>query len=447
MEKILTISLNNRSIKTEDGFKYPIKKQFFNLYLLLVLERIEPNRSNSGFVDINKIAELEFWERNKSLSIGKQIRRHILLMEGIGRNVIESVQKINGPYRLILKPSQIVIDENINDLRDFLGFNNLNNISMQKDEETFFTFVEKIWEGDILFNEGNLKNAMVQYESAIKEGKNSGNIISAMHRLGRVLERLGKYKEAEDTYRKAKKLIHSERPHYYRLLAENNAYESWLQLRQREIKKAEKLSFKALDLLRGTTHDRLLGDIYNTFGKIRELNNKFDKALSYYKRSLSFWVAASYFYGIQACYFNIGNLYKIWADNDLKLNNFQLTDYAIDKYEKAIRWAKECGNICDRTGLGYDTSQSLIVASYCYYRLEKFNESLITAEQAKKFADVSGNTQDLAASCKRLGIAYWNLEESEKATRFLNESTNYYTKLGNTKEVIKIQEKMKELEL
>ena len=121
LEKELIISIKNRAIHANDGFAYPLTKQFFNLYVCLALERLEAKESNAGFVDINNIAELEYWERNKLLSIGKQIRRHILHMEGIGRNVIESVQKVNGPYRLMLAPSQIGLEENVNDLRNFLG--------------------------------------------------------------------------------------------------------------------------------------------------------------------------------------------------------------------------------------------------------------------------------------------------------------------------------------
>jgi len=447
LEKTLTISLKNHAIFANDGFRYSLTKKFFNLYLLLALERIDLKSNNSGFVDVSYIAELVFWEKNTTLSIGKQISRHITEMEKLGRNIIECVQKVNGPFRLLLAPRQIILEENTNNLKSFLGLNNLQNVPMQQNEETFFSFVEKIWEGDIQFNEGNLNKAMIQFESASKEGNNSENVVSAMQRLGRVLERLGKYQKAESTYRKARKVIHSKRPFNYLLLAENNIYHGWLYLRQRKLNQAEKLFHKALDLLRGKAHNRLLGDIYNSFGKIRELNEKLDEALSFYQRALSLWVSINYFYGIQACYFNIGNLYKIWADKDLKLNKYQLNDYAREKYEKAIKWAKECDKICDRTGLGYDTSQALILISYSYFRLENFDKSLSNALTAKEFAEESKNIRDLAASCKRVGAAYWKKEDIEKGKKFLKDSIFYYKKLNDTKEVQKIKKKIKELNL
>ena len=94
----LRIVPDRQAVIAGDGYEYPLSDRLFYVYLLLASER----RQGDGWVGPDVLRRLPHWERNAFDSVGKQIRRHVLRMERVGRNIIQWQQRVKGPFRLTL---------------------------------------------------------------------------------------------------------------------------------------------------------------------------------------------------------------------------------------------------------------------------------------------------------------------------------------------------------
>jgi len=440
----LRISLKNLFVEDSDGFRYPLSKRFFYLYIYLAYQRARRIEDNGGFAELEEIRHLPFWEKNSLESVGKQIRRHMVKMEQIGKNLIEAQQKIKGPYRLKLAPQEINIDVKIQVISKCLKLDKLAVYYAEEQKEKFYEYIEAIVLGDIHFNEGLLNRAAKSFDQASNQSATAEQKIAAMQRLGRTYERMGSYAEALKIYRMAIRVLKKEAQFdYYNLaLIYNNL--AWLYYRKNNLRLAEKTYYLALNLIRGKTHNDILSNIHNGLGLIYESRGKYDDAIGFFKNALALTCSESNFYGVSAAYFNIGNVYKKRADeivNRKKLIAKELPQRAKDLYIQAMGWAEKCIDLTDRAGVGDETSQDRILVSYCYYKLKNYHKALTYAEEAEKMATTARNPRDVALSCKMLGDIMLEMGEGSegRAQEFFKRSLEYYQELGDKQQVAKLQ--------
>ena len=443
----LKISLINAFVEDAHGFRYPLSNRFFYLYVYLAYERSKQIEDQGGFVELEKIRHLPFWEKNSLESVGKQIRRHVMKMEQIGKNLIEAQQKIKGPYRLKIAPRKITIDVDDQSIIEYLRLDKLAVFYAEDQKEDFYEYIEAIIQGDIHFNEGQLNRAANSFEHALNHSFTIDQKVLAMQQLGRIYERLGDYKKALKIYQSAIRILkHGTHADYYNLaLTYNNL--AWLYYRKKNIKLAEKTYNLVLNLIRGKTHNDLLGKVHNGLGKIYDVRGKYEEAIGFFKNSLALTCSDSDFYSVSAAYFNIGNIYKKRADELVKRRKNltkELPRQARDFYLQAIVWAKKCISLTDRAGVGDDTSQDRILVSHCYLMLGDHSEALRYADDAETMATRAGNIRDIAFACEILGDIYLtkNKENKVKAQEFYKRSLDNYQKLGDKIQIAKLQHKI-----
>lgn len=365
-------------------------------------------------------------------------------MERIGKNLIEAQQKIKGPYRLIIVPQKINIDVDTQTISEYLRLNKLAVYYAEEQKEDFYGYIEAILQGDIHFNEGLLNRAARSLEQALNHSATVDQKVVAMHRLGRTYERLGDYGKALKIYQLAIKILkkgtHAD---YYNLaLTYNNL--AWLYYRKNNIKLAEKTYYLALNLIRGKTHNDLLGKIHNGLGILYDLQGKYEEAIGFFENSLVLTCSESDFYSVSATYFNIGNIYKKRADEIVKRKKVikkELPKQAKEFYLQAIGWAEKCIKLTDRAGVGDETSQDRILVSHCYFMLGNYSKASEYAEDAEKMATRAGNPRDIALSCKILGDIYLatDKEGKVKAQKFYKRSLDNYQKLEDKIQTAKLQ--------
>ena len=440
----LRISLINFFVEDSSGFRYSLSKRFFYLYVYLAYQRSKQIEDKGGFVELEKIRHLPFWEKNSLESVGKQIRRHMIKMEQTGKNLIEAQQKIKGPYRLKIAPRKIDIDVDAQTISEYLRLNKLAVYYAEEKKEDFYGYIENIVRGDIHFNEGQLDRAAKSFEQALNKSTTVDQKVAAMQRLGRTYERLGDYGKTLKTYQLAIKILkkgaHAD---YYNLaLTYNNL--AWLYYRKNKIKLAEKTYYLVLSLIRARTHNDLLGKVHNGLGKIYDLRGKYEEAIGFFKNTLVLTCFESDFYSVSAAYFNIGNIYKKRADELIKRKKVitkELPRQAREFYLQAIGWAEKCIKLTDRAGIGDDTSQDRILVSYCYFMLGNYSKALAYAEDAEQMATRAGNTRDIAFSCKILGDIHLAAGEEGKvkAQKFYRRSLDNYQKLEDKIQIAKLQ--------
>jgi len=368
----------------------------------------------------------------------------MIKMERIGKNLIEAQQKIKGPYRLIIVPQKINIDVDTQTISEYLRLNKLAVYYAEEQKEDFYGYIEAILQGDIHFNEGLLNRAARSLEQALNHSATVDQKVVAMHRLGRTYERLGDYGKALKIYQLAIKILkkgtHAD---YYNLaLTYNNL--AWLYYRKNNIKLAEKTYYLALNLIRGKTHNDLLGRIHNGLGILYDLQGKYEEAIGFFENSLVLTCSESDFYSVSATYFNIGNIYKKRADEIVKRKKVikkEVPKQAKEFYLQAIGWAEKCIKLTDRAGVGDETSQDRILVSHCYFMLGNYSKASEYAEDAEKMATRAGNPRDIALSCKILGDIYLatDKEGKVKAQKFYKRSLDNYQKLEDKIQIAKLQ--------
>lgn len=431
-DKKLLVSANDLVIKTGDGYCYPLTKRFLYLYFYLALKRLEGQ--GSGFIEVDEVLALPHWERNTSASVGKQIRRHIVKMEGLGRNIIEAKQKIHGPFRLKLSPKQIQIDVPVAVLAEKLGLNRVVKLEASK-EAGFYDFVDCLWQGEAAFADGHLKDALDSYRKASRASINPDQRVIAMQKAGRALMQLGDLEKARLTFQKIfeiKKLNELEE-------ATNYAYLGLIKYRLRSLDEAERLFHKSLDVIQGKKYYRVLGDIHNGLGLIRKERNQYKEALMFHQRALEYWSLVDYFYGIQACYFNIGNIYKLWGDRLGEQSKEMKETY----YQLAIDWVNRCVALCEKMGIAYETSQDHILLSSLALKTGNPDKALEYAEIAIDMAKKAGNKRDIAFAHRMLGKVYLARGAQDMAKSSFLAYLKYLRKIGLNKEYSKEREKIK----
>ncbi len=378
------ICINKRLIK--------LRERYFNLYCYLALVRKESAHRDGGYVERNQILQLPLWRRNKLKSIGKQIRRHCEEMQKKKMNIIEAIQKVIGPFRLKISPDRISFDVSIEKINNFLGFPALLIPAPPDLEINHYQFVTCVSDGDILFNDGHVRRAENAYRKALGKAVIPEWRALAFNKIGRTLERQGKYEEAISTQQAALSCFGDDQQFDEWGKAMAYVYLGWVHYQERNLSEAEQCYTKAWDLVRTKGHYRISGDICNGLGEIRRVQNQYREAVKSYKSAIHYWMIAEYYYGVQGAFCNIGQIYEKWGD---ELNT---QAEASKRYQTGIQWVNQGIELCQKLVIADDTSEDHILLSNLYLKLGDYENALKYGKEALKMAEVAENKKDIACA-------------------------------------------------
>lgn len=401
--------------------KRPLRltKRFFNLYCLLAAARKDDPQQNGGFVDLEQIRHLPYWERNEPISVGKQISRHVLaLRKHRGLNLIEAEQKTGGPFRLAVPASSIELDVSTPALLYALALPAKGASEAARHAARAFRFYRFYWTGAGRFDDGLLDLADEAFRGARAEAAAGIQRLAVDIYLQRILERRGDLDAAEGIYRKVPSNLTA--AGRFRLWAEsrNLVLAAWRQYRRGDIEAAERLNLKALALIQGKGYPQVLGDIYNGLGEVCKARIEYAQALSWYFQALEQWFLAEYFYGFQAVCFNIGRIHRLWGDQ-LRKN---YPKEAKEKYRTALAWVEECTSLCKELGIGYDTCEAEVMLSNLHYHLGTFDKALSSARRAREIAAESSNQRSIVLAARALADVYLVTGKAQQARAVIGET-------------------------
>ena len=404
----LDISLADREIRIN---KRPMKlrERYFSLYCYLALVRKAGDLRNGGYVEMSQILQLPLWRRNKLKSVGKQISRHCEEMQKKKMNCIEAIQKVTGPFRLRISPDRIHFDVSVEIIKDFLGFPTLMIPSPPELEISHYQFVTHVSDGDSSFNDGHVKKAENAYRKALGKAVIPEWRAVAFHKIGRTLERQGKYEEAISTQQSALNCFSDNQQFGNWGKAMAYVYLGWVHYQEKNLFEAEQCYTKAWNLVRVKGHYRISGDICNGLGEIRKEQNRYEEAIDYYKSAIHYWVIAEYYYGIQGAFCNIGQIYEKWGDE------MRGQAEVCQRYQTGIQWVNQGIELCQKLAIADDTSEDHILLSNLYLKLGDHGSALKYGEIARQMAEVADNKKDIACAYRVLIKTYQSQGKTEKA--------------------------------
>jgi len=384
---VFAIRLDDQTVDF-DSERLRLSPQFFRLYCFLALVRHE---RPEGWVELVEILQVRGWEKNQPKSIGKQISRH-LRRKGVTR-LIEAVEKTKGPYRLAVPGDEITFDRPIEDVKADLAVAGFESFLTVQEEERFFSFVRHLWQAQSLMDSGRLVGALNGYAEAEQEAITAQQRAAALLRTARILERMGRYEEAETVLERAQDSSLESGEFRTWLEATTLTLRAWIRYRRNRHTEAEKLYQRARGLIAGKGHYRILGDIYNGLAQIQAFRRDREKAVLFYTRALEYWALTDYSYGVQAIYHNTGQLYANRA-HDAEAAGDEAA--ARHWYQKSKEWIERCIEMTTELEIAFDTTADRIRLARLYLRFGELDKALAEALRAKENARRSGNLRDLA---------------------------------------------------
>jgi tetratricopeptide (TPR) repeat protein len=387
-------------INLADGVVYANDKplrlspRFFRLYCLLAVARLESEFSDGGYVESERIHTLPGWQNNELLSIGKQLRLHVRQLMESGLHLIEAIQKTGGPYRLGLARNQIRIVGKRSAIPGILGHAAHPESFLAQTEQELYTFVEHLSRGTIAIDDGSLDEALLQFQAASKRKVTTSLHALALLNLARVYEKRQQLSEAAALCDETVHWLRTVKASSSWAMARAHALQAWIRLQQGAITQARRQYQRALVRASGSEEYRLLGDIHNGLGTIEKREGHFAEAVISFRRALENWTLAQYLYGIQACYFNIGNIQYLWAKALLDVDSRA----AKKRLELARLWIEPCISLCNLAGTGFDANDAEILLASIYRRTGHLDKALAYGRTARKIAEASGSPKHLQAA-------------------------------------------------
>lgn len=126
------------------------------------------------YIGCDVIRRLPHGERNTLDSVGKQIRRHVVAMQRQGRNVIQYVKAVSGPFRLAVPRRFIRFDVPPAEVRQLLDIPLAQGAGRREDADTLYQHVQAMTEGNASFDTGALDGARALLEMHQATARSSG---------------------------------------------------------------------------------------------------------------------------------------------------------------------------------------------------------------------------------------------------------------------------------
>ena len=433
----LMIHVRERRVTAADGARYAVSARFFFLYLLLAWQRYSGDEE--AYIGCDVIRRLPHWERNTLDSVGKQIRRHVVAMQRQGRNVIQYVKAVSGPFRLAVPRRFIHFDVPPAEVRQLLDIPLAQGAGRREDADALYQHVQAMTEGNASFDAGALDGARAAYERAIAASRTPEQKVAALQKLGRTLERQGRYAKARLLYSRCIRLQRDHPELDHSTTARTHLFLGWLDYRQGNYDPARKRFGAALDLARGKRDDWLLGNVYNGLGLLEKRGEVFEEALARFRSALDYWCRADYPYGVAAAYANIGNTYLSWGN---QLRDARLTTEARSRYRRAVEWLARCLEFGTGARLGEDTSEAQVALAEAFLGLDERDRAWEMARAGRDAAQKAGNQLDLASALSVMASVLWLKGNREEAAACAEDAAARFDQLGHPARALKIRQNL-----
>ena len=156
------------------------------------------------------------------------------------------------------------------------------------------------------------------------------------------------------------------------------------------------------------------GDILIEIGKLYEKKDNYEKALSFYLKSL--------------------NLFKILGDHEgisFSLNQIGTYYAKMDKLDKALKYYKRSIKIKRKTGNSTGISNTLNNIGIIYERKLEFDKALKYFRKSLKIDRKEGDEQGRAETLSNIGVVYAKQHQYSKALKRFDKSLQLFTSFGN----------------
>jgi tetratricopeptide (TPR) repeat protein len=248
------------------------------------------------------------------------------------------------------------------------------------------------------FDAGSLDAARAAYGRALAASRTPEQRIIALQKIGRTLERQGRYLEARSLCRE----------HFG----------------------------TALEVARGKRDDWLLGNLYNGLGLLEKRAEAFKESLARLRAALDYWRRADYPCGVGAACANIGTGYVAWGN---QLCDARLPTEARNRYRRAVEWLVRCLEFSASARLGEDTSEAQAVLAEVYLGLDEPGQAWSMACAARDVAEKAGNQLDLASALSVLGAVYRFKGQLREAETCWEGAAVLFERLGHAAHAAKIR--------
>jgi tetratricopeptide (TPR) repeat protein len=309
----------------------------------------------------------------------------------------------------------------------------------REDADALCQHVQAMTEGNAFFDAGALDGARAAYERALAASRTPEQKVAALQKLGRTLERQGRYAEARSLYSRCTRLQRDHPELDQSTTARTHLFLGWLDYRQGNYDPARERFGAALELARGKRDDWLLGNVSNGLGLLEKRAEVFEKALARFRTALDYRCRADYPYGVAAAYANIGNTYLSWGN---QLRDARLITEARSRYRRAVEWLARCLEFGTGARLGEDTSEAQVALAEAFLGLDERDRALEMARAGRDAAQKAGNQLDLASALSVMASVLWLKGNREEASACAEDAAARFDQLGHPARALKIRQNL-----
>jgi len=292
-------------------------------------------------------------------------------------------------------------------------------------------------EGNASFDAGALDGARAAYDRALATSRTPEQKVAALQKLGRTLERQGRYAEARSLYSGCIRLQRDHPELDQSTTARTQLFLGWLDYRQGKYDPARERFGAALELGRGKRDDWLLGNVYNGLGLLEKRAEVFEEALARFRTALDYWCRVDYPYGVAAAYANTGNTYLSWGN---QLRDARLTTESRSRYRRAVEWLARCLEFGAGARLGEDTSEAQVALAEAFLGLGERDRAWEMARAGRDAAQEAGNQLDLASALAVMASVLWVKGAREEASVCAEDAAARFDQLGHPARAAKIRQ-------
>jgi len=229
------------------------------------------------------------------------------------------------------------------------------------------------------YYQGNLKEALTQYERALEIDKKSNikeNIATRLSNIGMIYCDMGEYEKAIEYHK------------------------------------------QALDIDIGLKREKEIAVRYNNIGMVYAFWSQYKEALAYFKKALK--IAEK-----------LGEKEEI----AIRLNNIGMIFIYMKKYDQAVEYFERALKLDKALKIDKNIAIRLNNLGKAYLGLEQFEKALDFFNESLELSRKMNNLSDIAISLKNIGTAQLNMKEYQQAVKNLESSLEINSEIGIQSEI------------
>ena len=267
--------------------------------------------------------------------------------------------------------------------------------------------------GKARYNGGDWKEAMKNFEEALKMAKISGmpKIRAEILRyMGNIRIRLGDFKGAEKDFKDAKEI--SERIFDKKGVAEAINGLGSLEWRRGDYQKAIRYLEKVRRMGEDMGDERLIGKAYMGIANVYDEMGEQEKGIYNSELALKYLEKAGDIKGVVTLYNNMGVTYARMGDSK---NDMEAYEKSREYYEKCISLAKETDYVVMEGWASFNLGETLA-------KMGKFDEAIEAAEHSREIFEKFEDKLGLSGALMSFAIIYREKGDYEKAKEYFEKT-------------------------